>query len=74
MTTEVAVAGCGNYKPGESLPDATDDAPDATRAPLPAGEYAVYAVVEDDTYGELNPRNLSAPVPAAVTPHRQHRA
>ena len=27
MTTEVAVAGCGNSKPGESLPDATDDSP-----------------------------------------------
>jgi hypothetical protein len=69
MTTEVAVAGCGNYKPGESLPDATEDSPDATRAPLPAGDYTIYAVVEDDTYGELNPRNLlSAPFPLRVTP------
>src|SRR5450631_1401382 len=69
MTAEVAVAGCGNYKPGETLPDATDDAPDATRAPLPAGDYTIYAVVEDDTYGELNPRNLvSAPFPLRVTP------
>jgi hypothetical protein len=69
MTTEVAVAGCGNYKPGESLPDATTDSPDATRAPLPAGDYTIYAVVEDDTYGELNPRNLvSAPFPLRVTP------
>jgi hypothetical protein len=69
MTTEVAVAGCGDYRPGESLPDATDDSPDTTRAPLPAGDYTIYAVVEDDTYGELNPRNLvSAPFPLRVTP------
>jgi len=45
MTTEVAVAGCGDYQPGESLPDATDDAPDTTRAPLPPGDYTIYAVV-----------------------------
>ena len=29
----------------------------------------MYAVVEDDTYGELNPRNLvGAPFPLRVTP------
>lgn len=68
MTTEVTVAGCGNYKPGESLPDATDDSPDTTRAPLPAGDYTIYAVVEDDTYGELNSRNLlSTPFTLRVT-------
>jgi hypothetical protein len=69
LTTEVAVAGCGDYTPGESLPDATTDSPDATRGPLPAGDYTIYAVVEDDTYGELNPRNLvSAPFALRVTP------
>jgi hypothetical protein len=69
MTTEVAVAGCGDYMPGESLPDATTDSPDATRSPLPAGDYTVYALVEDDTYGQLNPRNLvSDPFPLRVTP------
>jgi hypothetical protein len=69
MTTEVALSGCGNYSPGESLPDATMPNADTTRKPLPAGEYTIYAVVEDDTYGELNPRKLvSAPFALQVTP------
>ena len=69
LTAQLAVAGCGDYTPGESLPDATMPNPDGTRAPLPAGDYTVYAVVEDDTYGEQNPRNLvSAPFALRVTP------
>jgi hypothetical protein len=58
LTTEVVLSGCGDYTPGESLPDTTVASPDASRAPLPAGTYTIYALVEDDSFGELNPRTL----------------
>jgi hypothetical protein len=69
LPAQVAVAGCGDYTPGESLPDVTMPDPDLTRVALPAGDYTAYAVVEDDSYGEENPRDLvSAPFALRVTP------
>jgi hypothetical protein len=69
LSAEVVLSGCGDYTPGESLPDTSNPPPDATRSALPPGTYILYAVVEDDTFGELNPRNLvSAPLTLNVTP------
>lgn len=69
LSAQVVLAGCGDYTLGESLPDVTMPPPDATRSPLPPGAYTLYAVVEDDTFGEENPRNLvSAPFTITITP------
>jgi hypothetical protein len=69
LTADVILSDCGNYTPDESLPDLRTQIPDATRTPLPAGQYTMYAVVEDDTFGEENPRSLvSAPFPLQITP------
>jgi hypothetical protein len=69
LSAEVVLSGCGDYTPGEALPDTRMPPPDATRSPLPPGAYTLYAVVEDDSFGEENPRNLvSAPFTLNITP------
>jgi hypothetical protein len=69
LSAEVVLSGCGDYTPGEALPDTRMPPPDATRSPLPPGTYTLYAVVEDDSFSEENPRNLvSAPFTLNITP------
>jgi hypothetical protein len=67
MPAWVTVSGCGYSTSDGRTPDTSIDSPDATRSPLPAGSYRIFAVVEDDSDGEENPKDLvSAPFTLTV--------
>jgi hypothetical protein len=69
FSAQVLLSGCGDYASRGPSPDTADLTPESTRVPLPAGSYTIYAIVEDDTLGEENPRNLvSEPFTLHVTP------